>query len=159
MGDFQGVGLMGMFDFHFDSELVRQLERLENFDEIAPRMLEEAIPILEKHVKREVAKHKDTGDLLNSIKPTTVDKNAYGWFICVRPTGYAKQTSWRYVNSKKGRTAGRTYRLRNMEKLVYMEYGTSQQSATPVLTKALNDARSEVESKMQEIFNEVVDGK
>jgi len=129
---------MGKFDFEFDPELVRQLERLENFDEIAPKILDGAVPILERSVNKEVSKHKITGDLAGSIKKTKANKNQYGWFVTVRPTG----------KDRKG--------VRNMEKLVYAEYGTSQQSPTPIITKALNDARSEVENKMQEIFNEVI---
>ena len=50
-----------------------------------------------------------------SIKPTKPKKNRWGHFIVIRPTG----------KDKKG--------VRNMEKLVYMEYGTSKQSPTPVI--------------------------
>lgn len=129
---------MGKFDFEFDSELVRQLERLSNFDEIAPKILDETVPILEKYVKSETAKHNRTKDMLNSIKKTKANKNKYGWFVTVRPTG----------KDRKG--------VRNMEKMAHAEYGTSKQPPTPILTKALNDARQEVTDKMQEIFNEVV---
>lgn len=129
---------MGKFDFEFDSELVRQLERLGNFDEIAPKILDETVPILEKYVKSETAKHNRTKDMLNSIKKTKANKNKYGWFVTVRPTG----------KDRKG--------VRNMEKMAHAEYGTSKQPPTPILTKALNDARQEVTDKMQEIFNEVV---
>ena len=117
---------------------VRQLERLSNFDEIAPKILDETVPILEKYVKSETAKHNRTKDMLNSIKKTKANKNKYGWFVTVRPTG----------KDRKG--------VRNMEKMAHAEYGTSKQPPTPILTKALNDARQEVTDKMQEIFNEVV---
>lgn len=131
---------MGKFDFNFDQELTRQLERLENYDEIAPRILNGAVVILQKRVMSECANHVQTADLLNSIKKTTADKNKYGWYVCVRPTG---------VDGKG---------VRNMEKLVYAEYGTSKQSPTPILTKATKDSESEVADRMQEIFNEVVGG-
>jgi HK97 gp10 family phage protein len=129
---------MGKFDFQFDAELTRQLERLENFDEIAPKILDGATPILEGHIKGEVSKHKKTGDMYNSIKPTKASKNEYGWFTVVRPTG----------KDKNG--------VRNMDKLAYLEYGTSKEAPTPVLTKAVKDAEPEVTEKMLELFNEAV---
>ena len=126
---------MGKFDFHFDVKLTQQLERLKNFDEIAETMLIEATPILLRHVKGEVAKHKRTGDLLASIqqqrKPT---KNDRGWFMSVLPTG----------KDRKG--------VSNMAKLVYLEYGTKSIRPKPILTKALNDAREEVNEKMMEVM-------
>ncbi len=46
--------------------------------------------------------------------------------------------------------------MRNAEKLVYMEYGTSTEPPTPVLTKALKDAEPAVTAKMQDIYNQEV---
>jgi HK97 gp10 family phage protein len=129
---------MGKFDFNFDSDLTQQLERLENFDEIAQKVLGGATPILERHVKAETEKHKKSGDLYTSIKPSKPKKNQYGWYSTVKPTG----------KDKKG--------VRNMEKMAYLEYGTSNEDAHPVLTKALKDAEPEVTEKMQEIYNEAV---
>jgi HK97 gp10 family phage protein len=125
---------MGKFDFEMDSGLVRRLERLENFDEIAEEMLNEAVPILEREVKNECLRHVRTKDMYHSVKKTKAFKNQYGWFVTVRPTG----------TDRKG--------VRNMEKMAHAEYGTSKQAPTPILTKALNDARNEVESKLEDIF-------
>jgi HK97 gp10 family phage protein len=129
---------MGKFDFQFDQELSRQLERLGNYDNIAPKILNGAVPILKRYVKAETAKHKRTGDMVESIKETTVSKNKYGWYVVVRPTGVDRNG------------------VRNMEKMAHAEFGTSNQPPTPILTKALNDARDEVTDKMQEVFNEEV---
>ena len=98
-------------------------------------MLEESVPILEKAVKAEAAKHKDTGAMEESIKATGADINAKGHYICVRPTG----------RDEKG--------VRNMEKMIYMEYGTSKQKETPVLSPAVRKAEGPVLDKMQEVFN------
>jgi len=129
---------MGKFDFQFDQELTRQLERLGNYDNIAPLILNGAVPILKRSVKAECAKHKRTGDMIDSVKETTASKNKYGWYVVVRPTG-------------KDRNG-----VRNMEKMAHAEFGTSKQPPTPILTKALNDVRDEVTEKMQELYNEVV---
>lgn len=129
---------MGKFDFNFDADLTKQLKKLANFDEVAEKVLNESVPILERHVKSEAKKHKRTGDLVDSIKKTGAKEDKYGWYVTVRPTG----------TDRNG--------IRNMEKLVYSEYGTSKQPPIPILTKALNDAESEVTDKMQEIFNREV---
>lgn len=130
---------MGKFDFNFDENLTRQLEKLANFDKvIAPRVLNESAPILEKYVKKETAKHKRTGDMVDSVKKTRAKKNQYGWYVTVSPTG----------TDRNG--------VRNMEKMAHAEFGTSKQPPTPILSKALKDAEPEVTQKMQEIFNEAV---
>lgn len=126
---------MGKFDFNFDVELTQKLERLSNFDEIAEAMLTEASPILLRHVKNEVSKHKDTGDLLMSIKAQKKPrKNKYGWYTSVLPTGKDSDG------------------VSNMQKMAHLEYGTQSISPTPILQKAVNDARDEVNEKMMEVM-------
>ena len=48
--------------------------------------------------------------------------------------------------------------VRNMEKLAYMEYGTSHQRATPVIGPAIAASEGGVLEAMQEVFNREVDG-
>jgi HK97 gp10 family phage protein len=132
---------MGKFDFYIDPEFLKQLGKMSDIDRLAPQMIDEAIPILEKHVKREVSKHRQTGDLERSIKVSKAKKTKNGGYIAsVHPSG---------VDSKG---------VRNMEKMVYLEYGTSKQPPRPTLTKALNDAETPVYAKMQEVFNREVGG-
>lgn len=126
---------MAKFDFNIDPGFIKQLGKLRDVEKVAPQMIDEAIPILERNVKSEVAKHKRTGDMLNSIKRTKAKQTkSGGFFASVRPTG----------TDSKG--------VRNMEKMVYAEYGTSKQSPTPMLTKAVNDSEDAVQNKMQEVF-------
>ena len=126
---------MGKFDFEISPEFIKQLGRLADVDRLAPKMIDEAIPILLDNVKRETAPHKQTGDMYKSIKPTKAKATKKGgYYASVRPTG----------EDSKG--------VRNMEKLAYLEYGTKKQSAMPVLTKAIKDSQSAVEKKMQEVF-------
>lgn len=125
---------MAKFDIYGIDDLMKGLSQID-VDRIAPKMLEESVPILEKSVKAEAAKHKDTGAMEESIKATGADINAKGHYICVRPTG----------RDEKG--------VRNMEKMVYMEYGTSKQKETPVLSQAVRKAEGPVLEKMQEVFN------
>ena len=107
---------------------------MADVDKYAPQMLNEALPILEKNVKAEVEKvsqagrvitytytsksgkvikatRKQSGDLLKSIKISKAKKTKYGgYYASVHPSG----------TDKKG--------VRNMEKMVYMEYGTRGQT-------------------------------
>lgn len=129
---------MSKLDFQISPEFIKQLGKLADVERIAPKMIDEAIPILEKNVKSEVGKHKRTGDMVNSVKHTKAGKNKYGYYACVRPTG----------KDRKG--------VRNMEKLVYAEHGTSKQSPTPMLTKAIKDSEAPVTDKMQEVFKREV---
>lgn len=132
---------MGKFDFQFDSALSRQLEKLSDFKNIAPKILEGAVPILKKRIIAETDKHHEYSqdmDLVNSITSSKPSENKYGWYVSVIPSG----------EDKNG--------VRNMQKMAHLEYGTSKMSAKPILTKALNDVRDEVAEKMQELFNEVV---
>lgn len=130
---------MGKFDFEISPEFIKQLGRLADVDRIAPKMIDEAIPILLDNVKAETAQHKRTGDMYKSIKPTKAGKRkSGGYFATVRPTG----------KDHKG--------IRNMEKMAWLEYGTKKQSPTPILTKAIKDSQSAVEKKMQETFEREV---
>lgn len=129
---------MGKFDFQIDPAFLKQLGRLADVERVAPKMIDEAMPMLEGNVKSEVGKHKRTGDMVKSVKKTKAKKNKYGYYAVVRPTG-------------KDRNG-----IRNMEKLAWAEYGTSQQSATPMLTKAIKDSEPAVLKKMQETFEREV---
>lgn len=126
---------MGKFDFQIDPAFLKQLGRLADVDRVAPQMIDEAMPILEKNLKGELVKHKRTSDMLDSVKKTKAGKSRKGgYYAVVRPTG----------KDSKG--------VRNMEKLAWLEYGAKKQPPTPILTKAIKDSKSAVESKMSEVF-------
>lgn len=130
---------MGKFDFEISPEFIKQLGRLADVDRIAPKMIDEAIPILLDNVKSETAQHKQTGDMYRSIKKTKAGKtNKGGYYATVRPTG----------KDRKG--------IRNMEKMAWLEYGTSKFDAKPILTKAIKDSENAVLNKMQEVFEREV---
>lgn len=60
---------MAKFDIHGIDDFMREISQID-LDRIAPKMLEESVPILEKSVKAESAKHHDTGAMEESIKAT-----------------------------------------------------------------------------------------
>lgn len=130
------------FNFNFPQGLIDQINRMGMLDEIAPKMLDEATPIIERNVKLELAQHRRTGDMIASVKRTKAKKTKVGgYYAVVRPTG----------KDSKG--------VRNMEKIAHMEYGTAKQPATPVLTKALHNSEAEVAEKLQQVFDQEVSAK
>lgn len=144
---------MGKFEIHGFDELLAELERIGRFGVVAPKMLEETVPILKEEVVRQAEPHKDTGEMAASIKPTGVMAGKSGsYYICVRPTGYASKR-WKYTRKKDGGKVGSKRPVRNMEKLVWLEFGTKKQTATPILKTATANAAPKVQKKLQEIFN------
>ncbi len=128
------VLFVAKFDIDFPDELVRQLEKLENFDEVAEAMLTEAEPILREEITSEASTHKDTGEMVGSIK-SQIKKNKIGWFLTTYPQGKDSQG------------------VRNMDKMMYIEYGTKDTPADPILSRAVRKAEPKVLAKMQEVFD------
>ncbi|HNX82158.1 MAG TPA: hypothetical protein PKL77_08450, partial [Candidatus Omnitrophota bacterium] len=66
---------MGKFDFEIDPEFMKALGRLADVDKVAPKMIDAAVPALARNVRAELAKHKRTGDMLDSVRLTKSKKN------------------------------------------------------------------------------------
>lgn len=132
---------MAQFVLNGMEELAAALDRLGRFDEIAPAMLEAAVPILEEEVKRQVRPHWNTGDMYESIKRTSVEVGRGGAYtICVRPTDVDRNG------------------IRNMEKLAWLEFGAKGRAAVPVLKTAVLNAAPLVCEKMREVFRREAGG-
>lgn len=139
---------MGRFSLEISDDFFKQLGRLKDIEKVAPQMIDAATPILVQSVKNALSSHRETGDMIASIRRTKAKKTKGGGFYgAVRPTGISKF----YINAK-GKKKERKVPIRNMEKFAFLEFGTKQQQATPVITKALNDARPGVEQAMAEMF-------
>lgn len=124
--------------------LARQLMDAASLDTLAPKMIEDALPILEgklrEAVRQEANKGYATGALAASIQKGKAKKNQYGHFGSVCPTGTDRDG------------------VRNMEKLAYLNYGTSKQEARPVVARAAAQAERAVVERMQETFRQGVEG-
>lgn len=126
---------MASFSISGMDELLVKLNQLGRFDEIAPKMMKAGMEILQEEVVAEASKHKDTGAMVASIKPTGLMAGYDGgYYMCTRPTG----------RDKKG--------VRNMEKTVYLEYGVKGRPGVPVITAAVIKAEPKVIQAMQEVF-------
>lgn len=126
---------MGFDDF------AKELEGLGDVDKYAPEILTAAAPVLEKELSSQVRKEANrgyaTGELAGSIKAGKPSQNKYGYYVSVSATG----------KDRKG--------VRNNEKLAYLNYGTSRQSARPVIAQAISKSEKEVLETMQKKFVEV----
>lgn len=126
---------MASFEITGFDKLIQGLEKLD-FDEVAPKMLKEAAPILQNNLKNRSATHTDTGSMAGSIGTGRLKQKNDGYMISVRPTG----------TDNKG--------VRNMEKMCYLEYGTYKQAATPVLSPAVAESQDPCIDAMQKVFDE-----
>ena len=94
---------MAKFEIRGLDDMMQALNALE-VEEVAAKMLEESVPILEQEVKKEVSRHKDTGDMYESIGSTGARRNQRGYYICVRPTGYASAKKMEKCKDKRWKT-------------------------------------------------------
>ena len=129
---------MAKCNFTFDDGFFDMMVHLENADEIVPEVLKSCAPILIEAEKRELEKHRRSGSLIKSVKSTGVKKNEWGYYLVVRPTG----------KDKLGQ--------RNMEKFIFMEYGTSKQKAEPIQKKITIMTEREIIETAQRTFEEVM---
>lgn len=131
-----GFKAMGFDDF------AKELEELGRIDELAPEILSAAAPVLEREMKAQVQKATDkgysTGDLKKSIKANKPAKNKRGHYVSVTAKG----------KDRKG--------IRNNEKLAYLNYGTSKQQGTPVISNTIKNAEEKCCEAMQQKFDEVM---
>lgn len=134
---------MGNFQMDIPDDLLDFLKKAESqIDEIAEEAVRSAEDVVVDALKSECSKHniaetdQTRGQMMQSIKATGPRKNQYGIYDYVRPTG--KDT--------KG--------VRNMEKLAYLEYGTSKQAATPVCQKVVNQIGEKISNIMSEKVKE-----
>lgn len=166
---------MGKFTFDISDDFVKQLGNLADVERIAPMMIQESLPIIQAKFKSVLSSHSDTGELVDSIKITKAGKtkNKYGkYFGLVAPTGYSKKQNGYLRKGKRGKVLRKNGKLagsekvdggvrdktRNMEKAIFLEYGTSKgQPARPFISKVINSTESQVLNKMQEVFNREVD--
>lgn len=127
---------MAKFIVNPPDDLVKALERMGNLDEVAPRMLLAGIEPITKAVKRNLRKHEQSGALIDSV---TAGKPKKGkdevWSVRVSFRGYDKKT-----------------KVPNQVKAVALEYGTTDQTATPFIRPAVISAEKESVQAMQDVF-------
>lgn len=141
---------MADFQLDFDDSIFKGLEKLSDTEAVSEKMLKEASPIVVSSMKSELNIHRQTAELVNSVKPTKPKRNKSGDnVVVVRPTG--KSTT---AIAKSGKAYARKKTVRNMEKLASLEFGNSHgQKPMPIIEKAVKSTEEAVLDKMNEVYN------
>lgn len=129
-------------------DFLKDLDKLDNTETIIPKMLEESATIVEARMKSALQTHKQTGAMVNSVKPSGVkEAKGGGHYVVVSPTGSSRKQI-----DKNGKERSRKKAERNMEKLAILEYGSSKQRATPIIGNVVASVQNEVTNKMEEVY-------
>lgn len=145
---------MAKFSFQLPDQFMEQLKRCANIDEIAPKMIDEALPIVERAFIKNLEPHRDTGELIKNLKILPAKKYKNGaWGGVVTATGIDQG---KYYIRKRALGERKKEGFRNYQKLIALEYGTSRQRPTPVIDKTVRDAEKDVIDTMQAAFEREV---
>lgn len=135
---------MANMQINTPTDLMDQLLKLSNqIDVIAPLMLDEAIEPLHKQMIASAIKHKKTGEMLKGLKVNKAIKD--------------KKGVWRKKIFFDGYDRTKLTPVPNAIKVFAIEYGSSQQEATPFIRPSVAITENQVNEKMQEVFNREVD--
>lgn len=123
-----------------------------NFDELAPEMLNEVIPTLETSIKRHLTGviHGGTGELAGSVAVTRPKKTKTDAWI---GNVYIKGKSKNYYYGST--THSRKYAVSNALKAIWLNYGNAHQGARPWLTPAVMSCQTEILDKLQKKWEEL----
>ncbi len=137
---------MALFNFTIPDSLLKMLsENLSKVDEIAPKMLEEAAPIVVDAMKRKAPV--STGKMRDGIKAQKPTKTKSGAHVLPIV----------FTGSETRKTKdGKSTKIPNAIKAAVTEYGKSNQEAQPFIRPAVAETEKEVVEKMQEVFNREV---
>lgn len=123
-------------------DFINDLSSVE-IDMFAPEALTKAAPIVQNRMEQLASEHSRTGRMKNSIRAKKPTKKKDRYFLFVGAQG----------KDRKG--------VRNMEKMVYLEYGVKahNQPATPVITPTIQQTKNAVWDTMQATFDSYLDKK
>ena len=125
-------------------EFSRKLQELsDSFDDAATKAVEAGGQIVQKELSSAVNAAANrgyaTGALAASIKASGVKSTGGGKSVTVAPRGSVKK-------------------VRNSDKMFYLEHGTSRQAAHPFMTRTLNTVQPKVVQAMQDAVNASIGG-
>lgn len=142
---------MADLGFNIPDDYLRDLLGAD-FDELAPEMLDEVLPILEQSIRRHLTGviHNGSGELAGSISVTRPKKTKTdAWIANTYIKGHSKK---HYYGST---THNRQYAVSNALKAIWLNYGNAHQAARPWLTPAVNACEAEIMDKMQKKWEEI----
>lgn len=133
---------MAQLELDFDLSFLEKLGSQSQIEEVACKMIDEALPVVQKRVAPKYAAL-GQGHLANKLKIVNAKPAKGGGYIGTIT-----------LKGKTGHTYGKDgkYELSNAGLAVFLEYGTAKNPAYHCIGSAVAEARAEAESKMQEVF-------
>ena len=137
---------MAQLQVEFPDDLFKQLGKMEDIEKHAPKMIDEALPILEDALRSSYSGY----GIAKKLKIVRAKKGKNGGYIGI--ITMAGKTNTYYV---KGKTR---YPLSNAGLAVFLEYGTRAHGKFPArppggyIAKAVAASHDQVAAKMQEVF-------
>ena len=132
------------FETNFPKEFWDQLERLEKIDDVAPKMLQAAAPIAVDAIKKRLRPHRQTGELIRSVKASKPKEAKVGGYILkINFVGYDKTRK---------PTPSQPRGVPNAVKAAGIEYGNATEEPKPFLQSAAKDCEADVAEAMQRKF-------
>ena len=123
-----------------------------DFDELAPQMIDETLPTLETSITRHLTSviHGGTGELAKSVAVTKPKKTKTDAYI---GNVYIKGQSKNHYYG--GASHNRKYPVSNALKAIWLNYGNAHEGARPWLTPAVNACQAEILEKLQKKWEEL----
>lgn len=139
---------MAKMTIYSPDALIEKLQKLGDVDEYAPKMLNEGIKPLKEAIRQNALKHKDTGEMVASIKDSKPKKKKDG--------SWNKNTFFSGYDRNRKPTPSDPKGVANARKAMSLEYGTSKQPATPFIRPAVVATKNDCLDAMQGAFNKEV---
>jgi HK97 gp10 family phage protein len=146
---------MAVMSVNLPDDFIGNIARMgDSFDEIAEEILDAGIVPLAMEIRKNLSRHKRTGELLKALKVKSSRKYQGVWRKTLTFDGSVKGKSYNRVK-RSGKVVQEEYR--NFQKALALEYGTSNQPATPVIRPAVLASEKKVSDNMQQALNQEVD--
>lgn len=121
-------------------------------NEVAPKMAQGGAEVLAEAIRVNTEKHNRTGDLAQSVTVGKPKKDKNGVWRC---SVYFKGKS-KNVQGDDGAIRTRKTPVTNSSIAMHLEYGTSEQPATPIVRNALESSKSKIEGRIRYEFKREV---
>ena len=145
---------MARFEVSAPEDVLPGLSEL--FDDVADDMINAALPAYKEEIQGQLERHRDTGELIESIrvKESRITKNGAHMGVITAEGDSGKSY---YIRKRKNKESGdateKKEPFRNYQKLLALEYGVDgRQAATPFLQSATKSAEPRIHQAMREVF-------
>lgn len=139
---------MGVLSVTAPQSLINRLDKIVRTSGLPEKMLNAAMDVMEPELKRRLAPHDKSGELMKSVTKGDPDVDSKGvWRSDIYFDGY---------DTSREATASDPRGIPNDRKMMSMEWGTSRQVATPVIRPTKEAKNSEAVAAMQAVFDKEV---